>query len=49
MDGPGDRVEDHIDDLVLGLGRDLIGLLGGFGSLGTHVGTLGESAELEGV
>jgi hypothetical protein len=49
VDGPVDRVEDHIDDLVLGLGRDLIGLLGGFGSLGTHVGTLGESAELESV
>ena len=43
----GDR-EDHVDDLVLGLGRDLIGLHGGFGSLGTHVGTLGESAELGG-
>ena len=41
----GDR-EDHVDDLVLGLGRDLFGLLGGLGGLCAHVGTLGESAEL---
>ena len=41
----GDR-EDHVDDLVLGLGRDLFGLLGGLGGLCAHVGTLGETAEL---
>ena len=37
---------DHVDDLVLGLGGDLVGLLGRFGGLCAHVGTLGESAEL---
>ena len=41
----GDLV-DYVDDLVLGLGRDLLSLLGGFGGLCAHVGTLGESAEL---
>jgi hypothetical protein len=43
--GVGD-LDDHVDDLVLGLGGDLFSLLGGFGGLCAHVGTLGESAEL---
>jgi hypothetical protein len=37
---------DPVDDLVLGLGGDLLGLLGGLGGLCAHIGTLGESAEL---
>jgi hypothetical protein len=44
-EGVGGR-GDPVDDLVLGLGRDLLGLLSGFGGLCAHVGTLGESAEL---
>jgi hypothetical protein len=43
--GVGD-LGDHVDDLVLGLGRDLLSLLSGLGSLCAHVGTLGESAKL---
>lgn len=42
----GDGVGVDVDDLVLGLGGDLISLLRSFGGLGAHVGTLGESAEL---
>jgi hypothetical protein len=42
----GRDLGDHVDDLVLGLGGDRVGLLGGFGCFCAHVGTLGESAEL---